>query len=166
MIPPAALTTDSVRYWSDYSRVYYHPRSSVQINEYELNSGIQPFEGYGLGQELFRDLNREHDLIDRDFRLFAEECDQMQGIQLLTSTDDAWAGFAGEYLAELRDEYGKVGICTWGLERSDRVVRVRPVVPCPHLLAHLPPFLLHSSLCCCCQNIRIELPRHPGHPLG
>ncbi|KAI5848868.1 tubulin domain-containing protein [Tricharina praecox] len=127
VFPPAALTTDAVRYWSDYNRVYYHPRSSVQINEYELNSGIQPFEGYGLGQELFKDLNREHDIIDRDFRLFAEECDQMQGIQLLTSTDDAWAGFAGEYLAELRDEYGKVGICTWGLERTDRVVRDKQV---------------------------------------
>lgn len=124
MFPPAALTTEAVRYWSDFNRVYYHPRSSVQINEYELNSGIQPFEGYALGQELYRDMNREHEILDRDFRLFAEECDQMQGIQILTSADDAWAGFAGEYLADLRDEFGKVGICTWALERGDRVVRV------------------------------------------
>ena len=124
IIPPTPPTTASVRYWSDFNRMYYHPRSSVQINEYQLNSGIQPFEGYGLGQELFKSLNREHDMIDRDFRLFAEECDQMQGIQILTSADDAWAGFTGEYISELRDEYGKVNICTWGLERSERVVRV------------------------------------------
>lgn len=127
VVPPTPLTTASVRYWSDFNRLYYHPRSSIQINEYELNSGIQPFEGYVLGQELFRDMNREHDLIDRDFRLFAEECDQMQGIQVMTSTDDAWAGFAGQYIAELRDEYGKVGICTWGLERGERVVRVSKI---------------------------------------
>lgn len=124
VVPPAPLTTASVRYWSDFSRVYYHPRSAVQIAEFELESGLQPFEGYGLGRELFRDLNREHDLLDRDFRLFAEECDCLQGIQLLTSSDDGWAGFAGEYVAELRDEYGKAGICTWALERTDRVVRV------------------------------------------
>lgn len=123
-MPPAPLTTASVRYWSDFSRVYYHPRSAVQIGEFELESGLQPFESYGLGRELFRNLNREHDLLDRDFRLFAEECDCLQGIQLLTSSDNGWAGFAGEYVAELRDEYGKAGICTWALERTDRVVRV------------------------------------------
>ena len=124
VFPPATLTTEAVRYWSDFNRVYYHPRSSVQINEYELNSGVQPFEGYALGQELFKELNNESELLDRDFRLFAEECDRMQAIQILTSADDAWAGFAGQYISELRDEYGKVEICTFGLERGDRVVRV------------------------------------------
>jgi hypothetical protein len=66
----------------------------------------------------------EHDLIDRDFRLFAEECDQMQGIQIMTSTDDAWGGFASEYVAALRDEYSKASIVTWGLEGRDKVPRV------------------------------------------
>jgi len=158
VFPPAALTTDSVRYWSDYNRVYYHPRSSVQINEYELNSGIQPFEGHRLGQELFGDLNREHDLVDRDFRLFAEECDQMQGIQLLTSTDDAWGGFAGKYLSELRDEYGKVGICTWGLERTDRVVRVSPLCPYSIFLFCYFCFVLAVVLCLPRTGERIKLP--------
>ncbi|CCX08018.1 Similar to Protein dml1; acc. no. A2QAY5 [Pyronema omphalodes CBS 100304] len=127
VFPPTPLTASEIRYWSDYNRIYYHPRSSVQIDEYELNSGIQPFEGYGLGQELFKGMNREHELLDRDFRLFAEECDAMQGIQIFTSTDDAWAGFAGQYISELRDEYGKVGICTWGLERGERVARDKQI---------------------------------------
>ena len=140
-MPPAPLTAASVRYWSDFNRVYYHPRSAVQIGEFELDSGLQPFEGYGLGRELFRELNREHDLLDRDFRLFAEECDCLQGIQLLTSSDDGWAGFAGEYVAELRDEYGKAGICTWALERAERVVRVG-FLSRPH------PFLTLSLFWC------------------
>jgi hypothetical protein len=132
--------------------VYYHPRSAIQITEYELNSGVQPFEGYELGQELFKTLNREHDLLDRDFRLFAEECDQMQGIQVITSADDAWSGFAAEYISQLRDEYGKVGICTWGLERGDRVVRVsypqlRIAVSCAGLASFLVfPQRCHPSL--------------------
>lgn len=69
-------------------------------------------------------MDKEHDLLDRDFRLFAEECDQMQGVQIITSADDSWGGFASEYVAALRDEYSKITIVTWGLERGDKVPRV------------------------------------------
>ena len=54
----------------------------------------------------------------------------MQGVQVLTSVDDAWGGFAGEYVEELRDEYGKLDICVWGMEKGNRVVRVRWFRPC------------------------------------
>lgn len=126
-IPAPELDTSSIRYWSDFNRVYYHPRSSIQINEYELDSKVVPFKGFGLGKALFHNLHMEHDLIDRDFRLFAEECDQMQGIQIMTSTDDAWGGFASEYAAALRDEYSKTSIVTWGLEGRDKVPREQEI---------------------------------------
>lgn len=48
----------------------------------------------------------------------------MQGVQIITSADDAWGGFASEYVAALRDEYSKVAIVTWGLESGDKVPRV------------------------------------------
>lgn len=128
-IPTPQLERSSVRYWSDFSRVFYHPRSSIQLSEYDLNSKILPFDGFGLGKDLFGQLNREYDLLDRDFRLFAEECDQVQGVQLFTSTEDAWGGFASEYVAALRDEYPKTGILTWGLEESGIVARVSKSVP-------------------------------------
>jgi hypothetical protein len=94
------------------------------LSEYDLNSKVSPFESFGLGKDLFNQLNNEHDLLDRDFRLFAEECDQMQGVQLFTSTEDAWGGFGSEYVAALRDEYPKTGILTWGLEEGEKVARV------------------------------------------
>lgn len=111
---PPPLTTQSVRYWSDFNRVFYHPRSIVQLNDYELNSSIAPFERFASGEELFAELDKEHDLLDRDLRLFAEEADQMQGIQILTGLDDAWGGFASRYLERLRDEYGKTVLWVWG----------------------------------------------------
>lgn len=83
-----------------------------------------PFRGFGLGKALFHDLDKEYDLLDRDFRLFAEECDQMQGVQIMATADNAWGGFATEYVAALRDEYSKVAIVTWGLESGDKVPRV------------------------------------------
>ncbi|PWW79845.1 tubulin nucleotide-binding domain-like protein [Tuber magnatum] len=126
-LPPARLEPESVRYWSDFNKIFYHPRSSIQLNQYDLNSEIMPFESFGLGRDLFNQLDKEHDLLDRDFRLFAEECDQMQGVQILTSAEDAWGGFAAEYVAALRDEYSKTGIMTWGLQDFGRVTREKQI---------------------------------------
>lgn len=115
-LEPVRPTTESVRYWSDFSRVFYHPRSAVQLNDYELNSSLVPFERWDTGEELFAGLDRDQDIVDRDLRPFAEEADQMQGIQLVTTLDDAWGGFASKYVERLRDEYGKTPVWVWGLQ--------------------------------------------------
>lgn len=107
-----------MRYWSDFTRVFYHPRSIVQINDYELGSTTVPFEQWGSGEDLYTTLDKEHDLLDRDIRPWAEECDQMQGIQMFASADDAWGGFGSRYVESLRDEYAKTPIWFWGLEEE------------------------------------------------
>lgn len=124
-IEPPVLTTETVRFWSDYNHIFYHPRSIVQLNEYELNSSLMPFEQWQKGEELFANLDREHDLLDRDLRPFLEECDQLQAIQVLTGIDDAWGGFASKYLDRVADELGKG--CRWvfGLQDTQRHARER-----------------------------------------
>lgn len=112
---PPPLSTSNVRYWSDYSRVYYHPKSIVQLSEFEVNDKLMPFENWEVGMELFEKLEREVDLVDRDLRPFIEECDGIQGLQIFTGVDDAWGGWASGWLERLRDEYGKLSIWTWGL---------------------------------------------------
>ncbi|GME48459.1 tubulin nucleotide-binding domain-like protein [Neofusicoccum parvum] len=133
-----ALAKETVRYWSDYSRVYYHPKSLVQLHEYELQSQLMPFEGWGVGEELFAGLDKEHDLLDRDLRPFIEECDQLQGLQVLSSVDDAWGGFSSRYVERLRDEFGKLSIWVWGLEEEEKKTRARLPSPQPEtpLLTH------------------------------
>lgn len=115
-LEPPQLTTESVRYWSDFNRVYFHPKSIVQLNEYELSSTLMPFENWNVGEDLFNSLDKEHDLLDRDLRPFAEEADHMQGVQLMASVDDAWGGFAARYMDRIRDEYGKTAVTFWALE--------------------------------------------------
>lgn len=115
---PVKVTVDTVRYWSDYSRVLYHPKSCIQINDYELNSTLLPFERWKSGEELFAGMDREDDLLDRDLRGWAEECDALQGIQFVAGGDDAWGGFAARYVERVRDEFGKLGIWVWGLEEE------------------------------------------------
>ncbi|TKA70077.1 hypothetical protein B0A55_09000 [Friedmanniomyces simplex] len=122
---PPRLTTDTVRFWSDYNHLFYHPRSIVQLNEYELSSTLMPFEQWSSGEDLFASLDREHDLLDRDLRPFLEECDQLQGLQILTGIDDAWGGFAAKYLERVSDDLGKG--CRWvfGLQDGKRTTRQR-----------------------------------------
>ena len=117
-VDPPPLSTESVRYWSDFNRVYFHPKSIIQLNEYELGSTLMPFENWSVGEELFNSLDKEHDILDRDMRSFAEEADHMQGIQMIAGADDAWGGFAARYIDRIRDEYGKTTVYFWGLEEG------------------------------------------------
>ncbi|GAB1737899.1 hypothetical protein NU219Hw_g2371t1 [Hortaea werneckii] len=116
-VEPPPLTNETVRFWSDYNHLFYHPRSIVQLNEYELNSSLMPFEKWATGEELFDNLDREHDLLDRDLRPFLEECDQLQALQILTSLDDAWGGFTAKYLERIVDDLGKG--CRWVFGSQD-----------------------------------------------
>lgn len=95
------------------------------MNDYSLGSDLRPFESWSTGEELFRDVDREADILDRDVRLFAEEADQMQGFQIFATTDDAWGGWTERYLDALRDEFGKKSIWVWGLEDGRREDRAK-----------------------------------------
>ena len=52
------LTTDKVRWWNDFNRVYYHPRSAIQLNQYQLDTS--PFESFTQGRELFHEIDNVH----------------------------------------------------------------------------------------------------------
>jgi len=106
-VEPPTLMPDKVRFWSDYNRVFYHPKSLVQIYETDLGPEQRAFNTWEAGVDLFESLDRENDLFERDVRPFIEECDQMQALQVMTSVDDGWSGFASKYIDRLRDEFGK-----------------------------------------------------------
>lgn len=50
------LTTDKVRWWSDFNRVYYHPRSAIRFNQYQNDASS--FQSFIQGRELFKDINK------------------------------------------------------------------------------------------------------------
>lgn len=75
-----------------------------------------PFDKWASGEELFEEMDRAVDLLDRDLRVWAEECDHMQGIQMIGSCDDAWGGFGARYVDKIRDEFGKTALWVWAIE--------------------------------------------------
>lgn len=106
----------------------------VPLDYFEPQSPSATFGSWEVGQDLFKALDAQSDLLDRDVRPLAEECDQLSGLQVFTSTDDGWGGFSASYLDMLRDEFGKNSIWVWGLEDGLRVSRVSKSFENDHLL--------------------------------
>ncbi|KAI0830163.1 tubulin nucleotide-binding domain-like protein [Trametes gibbosa] len=102
---PGAQDISDVRFWSDYSRVYYHPRSAQKLPdppEWERTDGE-----WTASREAFDKHEQDNELMENDVRFFMEECDAPQGVQLLTDCG-SFGGFTDAFLIALRDEYSKL----------------------------------------------------------
>ncbi|KAI8880500.1 tubulin nucleotide-binding domain-like protein [Backusella circina FSU 941] len=117
----------SVNNWSDYNRIYYHPRSINQITTHQMDDDVSPFDNYTIGRQAYKDNEKEADTFDENVRFFAEECDSLQGFQILTNVDDAFGGFTEGLLSDMRDEYAKTPIITYGLSDSHAAFRTERI---------------------------------------
>ncbi|KAG0021799.1 mtDNA inheritance, partitioning of the mitochondrial organelle [Entomortierella chlamydospora] len=109
------VAMNDVKTWSDFSRVYFHPKSMVTMSGYQLNSEFMPFDVFSYGRAAFIETEKEKESYDENLRLFMEECDQLQGFQVLVDVLDGWGGFATSFLERLREDYPKSALITYGL---------------------------------------------------
>ncbi|OCH91306.1 mtDNA inheritance protein Dml1 [Obba rivulosa] len=101
----APVKTSNIRYWSDYSRVYFHPRSLQKLPDH---ADWESLEGdWNAGREEFARHDSETSLMEDSFRLFVEECDALQGVQLTHDTA-TFGGFTNAFLTSFRDEFAKL----------------------------------------------------------
>ncbi|SNX86542.1 related to DML1 - essential protein involved in mtDNA inheritance [Melanopsichium pennsylvanicum] len=117
------------RFWSDYSRTFFHPRSLVSVGGELMspmpgsyNSADQPassdgrarFESFSQGSEQFDQLESQREVLDTNIRWFAEATDLLQGFQYSIDTSDAFGGLGSKYLENLADEFPKVTHLVFG----------------------------------------------------
>ncbi|KAA1470407.1 tubulin nucleotide-binding domain-like protein [Dentipellis sp. KUC8613] len=107
-----ALRATQVRYWSDYNRVYYAPRTIQALPDALTWENLD--SDWQSGRELFQRYNAETSLMEEPFRSFVEECDTPQGIQL-TVDNDTFGSFADALLSTFRDEYPKLPALTFSI---------------------------------------------------
>ncbi|RPA83485.1 tubulin nucleotide-binding domain-like protein [Ascobolus immersus RN42] len=114
------LTPQTVQYWSDYNRLYYHPNSLQPIPQLLLPTSQRKLAEYSQGTQLFESLAEHLDNpLEADFRHQLERADNFQGVNLVVESDSGWAGFGTEYLRGLRDDFGgKKEVWCWGLEQG------------------------------------------------
>jgi len=127
---PPKLSSSKVRYWSDFSRVFFHPRSLVQLSELQLSPEKASFDDWHQGMELFKAIDGEEDFLDNHVRPFIEECDLMQGFQMFASIDDGWGGFGNSFLERVKDEYAKSCVWSWAPQSTPKpgLSRVRALL--------------------------------------
>ncbi|KAF9523672.1 Misato segment II tubulin-like domain-containing protein [Crepidotus variabilis] len=97
----------NIRFWSDYNRLYYLSRSLQRVPDAGATNLTWLEE-----QATFDLYDKETDVIDGSLRRLVEDCDNLQGLQLMNDTND-FGGFIRGFLACFRDEYLKLPSLTF-----------------------------------------------------
>lgn len=93
-----------VQYWTDFSKVHFHPQSLYELNGLWMDN--VEFDNYGIGRDIFsRGLQGEE--ISERLRFFVEECDHIQGFQFIVDDSGGFSAIAGDFLESIADEYTK-----------------------------------------------------------
>ncbi|KAH8396501.1 hypothetical protein KR222_011599 [Zaprionus bogoriensis] len=95
--------------WADYLYARYHPRSFNVLQGLVRQADVQVLGTHAAGVELWQSPSFGEEFCDR-IRLYAEECDSLQGFQLLFDIDDGFSGLASKCLEHLNDEYSRASL--------------------------------------------------------
>ncbi|KDQ16899.1 hypothetical protein BOTBODRAFT_106322 [Botryobasidium botryosum FD-172 SS1] len=103
------LKPRSVRYWSDYNRVFHLPRSLHPVpppfNHQDLGSD-EIVQNWSDGREAFSHLDAGTEICDEALRRFVEECDLLQGFQSMFDSL-SFGSFTLAMIEAMGDEYPK-----------------------------------------------------------
>ncbi|XP_034118273.1 protein misato [Drosophila albomicans] len=100
---------ESCNSWADYLYARYHPRSFNVLPGLMRQADVQALGTHAAGVELWQSVDFNEEFCDR-IRLYAEECDGLQGFQLLFDIDDGFSGMASKCLEHLNDEYSRTNL--------------------------------------------------------
>ncbi|KAL6961562.1 hypothetical protein U1Q18_039333 [Sarracenia purpurea var. burkii] len=103
---------NGVQYWTDFSKVHYHPRSLYELNGLWVND--EQFNNYGIGRDAFSGGLRGEEINER-LRFFIEECDHIQGIQFIVDDSGGFSGVAAEFLENIADEYTNIPVLLYSV---------------------------------------------------
>ncbi|XP_038883560.1 protein misato homolog 1 isoform X2 [Benincasa hispida] len=101
-----------VTFWTDFSKVHYHPQSLYQFNGSWVDA--QEFNNYGIGKESFT-WSLQGEEIDERLRFFVEECDHIQGFQFIVDDSGGFSAIAGDFLESVADEYSNTPVLLYSV---------------------------------------------------
>ncbi|XP_040909005.1 protein misato homolog 1 [Toxotes jaculatrix] len=152
-----------VKVWSDFLRIHLHPRTISVIHQYNHDGEAHRLEAFGQGEALLQGSVLEE--LEDKLHFFVEECDYLQGFQVLCDIADGFAGLGSKVTEMLQDSYGGRGILTWGFApvshpNSSPVKDFYHLLNCTLATSHLAN---HSSFFCP-LTLRGGLGRRPSPP--
>ncbi|KAK9119558.1 hypothetical protein Scep_017651 [Stephania cephalantha] len=119
-----------VQFWTDFSKVHFHPQSLYEVSGLYVDP--EDFNNYGIGKSVFSGGLHGEEITER-LRFFVEECDCIQGIQFIVDDSGGFTGVASDFLENIADEYSNTpvllysarspGSCTRPMNRNDSILR-------------------------------------------
>ncbi|XP_027361168.1 protein misato homolog 1 isoform X2 [Abrus precatorius] len=106
---------NGVQFWTDYSKVNYHPRSLYELNG--VWADVEEFDNYGSGRDCFSWAAEGEEISDR-LRFFVEECDHIQGFQFVVDDSGGFSAVAAEFLENIVDEYTNTPVLLYAVQGS------------------------------------------------
>ncbi|XP_060743484.1 protein misato homolog 1 [Tachysurus vachellii] len=154
---------DRVKVWSDFLRVHLHPRTVSIINQYNHNGEAARLEAFGQGEALLQGSVLEE--LEDKLHFFIEECDYLQGFQVVCDMADGFSGLGSKVTQLLQDSYSGRGILTWGVAPvshpdSSPIKDVYHMMNCALGMLHMSN---HSSMFCP-LTLRGGMGRRPAPP--
>uniref|UniRef100_A0A8C5HN12 Protein misato homolog 1 n=1 Tax=Gouania willdenowi TaxID=441366 RepID=A0A8C5HN12_GOUWI len=152
----------SVKVWSDFLRIHLHPRTISIIHQYNHDGEAHRLEAFSQGESLLQ--GAVLDELEDKLHFFVEECDYLQGFQVLCDMADGFAGFGSKVTEMLQDSYSGRGILTWGTAP----VSYTPVKDIYHLLncTLATVHMANNSSFFCPLTLRGGLGRRPSSPVS
>ncbi|KAF4081773.1 hypothetical protein AMELA_G00165080 [Ameiurus melas] len=153
----------SVKVWSDFLRLHLHPRTISIINQYNHDGEVARLEVFGQGEVLLQGSVLEE--LEDKLHFFIEECDYLQGFQVLCDMANGFSGLGSKVTELLQDSYSGRGILTWGMAPvshpdSSPIKEVYHMMNCALGMVHM----AHHSSMFCPLTLRGGLGRHPAPP--
>ncbi|XP_021642018.2 uncharacterized protein LOC110636562 isoform X2 [Hevea brasiliensis] len=93
---------NSVQFWTDFSKVHYHPQSLYELCGLWIDT--EEFDNYGAGRDIYSGGLRGEEISER-LRFFVEECDHIQGFQFIVDESGGFSALAADFLESIADEY-------------------------------------------------------------
>ncbi|XP_053330545.1 protein misato homolog 1 [Spea bombifrons] len=157
-------TEQNVSVWSDFLQLNLHPRSLCVVTEYNHEGETDGLESFGRGEALLRDSRYVAEIEDR-LHFFTEECDYLQGFQILCDLHNGFSGVGARMVELLQDEYPGRGLLTWGtcpVDSGDTDLR-KGLFRLMNTIMGIVQMAGHSSLFCP-LTLNSNLGRRPGPP--
>ncbi|KAK6258473.1 hypothetical protein SCA6_012947, partial [Theobroma cacao] len=101
-----------VQFWTDFSKVHYHPQSLYEVNGLWMDA--QEFDNYGIGRDVFTENLQGEEVCER-LRFFVEECDHIQGFKFIADDSGGFSPIAADFLENIADEYSNTPVLLYAV---------------------------------------------------
>lgn len=153
---PATETSNWV--WSDVLQTPLHPKSLCIVNDH--SHGGDGLESFSQGEAVFKTQLEE---IEDRLHFFTEECDYLQGFQVLCDVHNGFSGLGVRTVELLHDEYPGRGILSFGTCPTPSGDSSKASYQLMNYVLALGPLSSQSSLYCP-LSVMSSLGRRAGPP--